>query len=145
MSLPDGVDHDRRRRGPWSLGRRVDDRKWPRFARDLWLLTITGIALIAVLNSATASHQATRVAKRVATDEQTTCQIQARGLPAGHELAASMQGIYALLTLPAQSKAQKLAAKNEPESVHRVVASLDQHLAAYLKAEARQPQTRACR
>lgn len=60
---PNGID--RRSKRPWSLGRRADDRKWPRFLRDLWILAATGIALIGVLNS-------NSTAQDVATNQQST-------------------------------------------------------------------------
>lgn len=80
----------------------------------------------------------------VSHDEHSACVIQARGLPAGHELAQSMRGIHMLLTLPATSEAERLAAANTPPEVRRIERRLTMHLAAYLKAEDAQPATRHC-
>ena len=79
-----------------------------------------------------------------AQDAHSTCVIQARGLPAGHQLAASMKDIYSLLTLRPVSAADRLRAAETPPPVELLVRSLDGHLAAYLKAEAAQPQRRSC-
>lgn len=81
---------------------------------------------------------------RLIHDERKTCSIQARGLPAGHELAASMRDIHALLTLKPVTPAQKLAAANMSASQIRIVGDLNLHLAAYLAAEAEQPRGRSC-
>jgi hypothetical protein len=80
-----------------------------------------------------------QLVKRVAMDEHDTCVIQARGLPAGHQLAASMKVIYVLLTLPVAPGAAKT-----PAPIEKLILTLDHHLAAYLHAEAKQPPTRTC-
>lgn len=77
---------------------------------------------------------------RISNDEQQTCVIQARGLPAGHELAASMKDIHALLTFPPSPGSRPV-----PRPVRTVVNDLNQHLAKYLRDESKQPQTRACK
>lgn len=82
--------------------------------------------------------------KLTASDEHSACIIQARGLPAGHELAASMADIHALLTLPPTSTAQRLAAKNTPANVTAIIADLNMHLAKYSAAEDKQPAHRSC-
>lgn len=132
--------------------------------RDIWMLLVTGIALIAVLNAGGAGDRAGKVAhvasglakqnamlvRRVSADELQTCTIQARGLPVSHQLAAAMGEIHALLTLPPSPDAPPV-----PPRVERIVAGytdkhgkhhpgLNDHLAAYQRAEAKQPQTRAC-
>lgn len=76
---------------------------------------------------------------RVTSDEQRTCSIQARGLPAGHELAASMRDIHSLLTIPPAPDAPPT-----PPRVTWIVKALDGHLAAFLRDEAKQPHGRAC-
>lgn len=81
--------------------------------------------------------------QRVAGDERRTCQIQAQGLPAGHQLAASMRAIHELLTIR-PTAAQRAHAALEPPAVRHALASLNRHLALYLAAEARQPVGRAC-
>jgi hypothetical protein len=99
-------------------------------------------ATVAIRNTSdlsTTSHEVNHLVKRVAMDEHNTCVIQARGLPAGHQLAASMKVIYVLLTLPVAPGAAKT-----PPKIERLVLDLDSHLAAYLHAEAKQPPTRTC-
>jgi hypothetical protein len=81
---------------------------------------------------------------RLSNDEARTCQIQARGLPAGHDLQAAMVDIYALLTIPPSTKAQRLAAAQEPAHVKAIVNALTAHLAEYKAAEATQPHGRIC-
>lgn len=81
---------------------------------------------------------------RITSDEHSTCLIQARGLPAGHELAASMLDIHMLLTAPPTTPAERRAVAERPQSITRIVRSLDDHLAAYLAAESRQPGGRRC-
>lgn len=77
--------------------------------------------------------------RRVAADELQTCVIQARGLPAGHQLARSMKVIYTLLTLPPAP-----GAVPPPPKIEQLLLNLDSHLARYLAAEAKQPPTRTC-
>lgn len=89
-------------------------------------------------------RQVSALAARLATDEHSTCVIQARGLPASHELAASMADIHALLTLSPRSKAQRLAARQTPPYVRKLVADLNTHLGGYQRREAKQPQSRRC-
>jgi hypothetical protein len=112
-------------------------------------MTVAVVALAVLLlvtraQVAAATGEIHAVVGRVAHDEQATCAIQARGLPAGHQLAASMRDIHKLLTTPPTTRAQRLAATQRPRAVTALLKSLDAHLAAYLQAEAKQPQTRAC-
>lgn len=103
-----------------------------------------GVAIVSSLIAAYAATQATLLGRRLSSDEHATCIIQARGLPASHELAASMRDIHTLLTLRPQSRAQKLAAESTPSSVKVLLADLDLHLSRYQSAEAKQPATRTC-
>lgn len=51
-----------------SLGRRRDDRKWPRHLRDLWMLAITGLVVLALSHAGDALNnvqQGRRVANGV--------------------------------------------------------------------------------
>lgn len=73
-----------------------------------------------------------------------SCLIQKRGLPAGHELAASMADIHKLLTAPPTTPAQRVRAAQTPQPVLQIVADLNRHLARYQNLEARQPQSRRC-
>lgn len=95
-------------------------------------------------NSSNLANQVAALAARLANDEQQTCTIQARGLPAGHELAASMADIHKLLTLRPTTPAERAAAKRTPPTVRAVLRDLDQHLARYQRDEHHQPQSRRC-
>lgn len=117
------------------------------------MLTVTGITLVALLNAGGATTRAGKVAHvasrlatenaallmRVVDDEHATCKIQARGLPVSHQLAATMAGIHKLLTLPPSPDAPPT-----PPRIKRLLNGLNGHLAAYQKAEAKQPQSRSC-
>lgn len=104
------------------------------------------IVLVAFLCLAAgfADFQVFHLGGKLSADEARTCQIQARGLPAGHELSAAMVDIYALLTVRPTSRAQRLAAKNETPHVKALVADLTAHLAKYKAAEASEPHGRTC-
>jgi hypothetical protein len=86
----------------------------------------------------------TDLTNRVSSDEHATCIIQARGLPASHELAASMADIHKLLTVPPVSAAQKARQKATPAHVLAIVKDLNAHLAVYQGLESKQPATRSC-
>lgn len=86
----------------------------------------------------------TATSDRATRDEHSSCVIQARGLPAGHELAASMRDIHMLLTFPPTSAAERRAARNVPPGVLRIERDLAGHLSRYSKAESKQPATRHC-
>lgn len=113
------------------------------------VLVIAVAAAVAIRNTAkvdTTAHEVSKLAhanaalvRRVVNDEHQTCIIQARGLPAGHQLAASMKVIYVLLTLPPSP-----TAKATPAPIERLILALDHHLALYLHAESKQPPTRNC-
>ena len=93
----------------------------------------------AASSSGALSAELAGLVRRVSRDERRTCQIQARGLPAGHQLAASMRDIHALLTIPPSPDAPP-----EAPYIKRLVRDLDGHLAAYLRAERAQPHRRSC-
>lgn len=101
------------------------------------------IAIVTVTNTGLAQRNSA-LGHRIARDEHRTCVIQRRGLPAGHQLAASMIDIHKLLTLPPASAAQQLAAQNTPPAVRAIVSDLNRHLTKYTSREAKQPQTRRC-
>lgn len=80
-------------------------------------------------------------------DERNTCLIQQRGLPAGHELAATMADIHALLTLPPTAATKRQQSQVPPKLLAHelhLVTDLNTHLAKYSRAESRQPATRKC-
>lgn len=85
--------------------------------------------------AALASQNSALVA-RVAHDERQTCVIQARGLPAGHDLAAAMADIHELLLLP--------SSQQPPPVVAVIIADLNGQLSAYLTLESHQPASRTC-
>lgn len=110
--------------------------------KQLAIIAITLMFIIAGLNAYVGLRALARVdtlIQRVSHDEYQTCTIQARGLPAGHQLAASMSDIHILLTLPSPKGSPPV-----PPQIESVIKSLNQHLSLYLKAEAKQPQQRVC-
>jgi hypothetical protein len=72
-------------------------------------------------------------------DEHAECVIQARGLPAGHDLSAAMGEIHALLMLPERPGQAK-----PPPAVASILSALNMNLAAYTAIEAKQPAYRKC-
>lgn len=89
----------------------------------------------------------TDLAHRLTNDERSTCAIQARGLPAGHELAATMADIHTLLTLPPTAAQKRQQSQVPPKLLAHelhVLADLNAHLGKYSAAEAKQPETRKC-
>lgn len=95
-------------------------------------LTVAIAAAVAIRNTSKLDS----LSHRVATDEHNTCVIQARGLPAGHDLAAAMADIHELLLLPSPQR--------PPPVVAVIIADLNGQLSAYLTLESRQPASRAC-
>lgn len=87
-------------------------------------------------NNATLAHEVARLLQRVATDEHNTCVIQARGLPAGHDLAAALSNLHSLVTLPEP--------RRPPPAVAVLIAGLNGALTGYLSLEAQQPAGRTC-
>lgn len=77
---------------------------------------------------------------RETSDQHRTCAIQARGLPAGKQLAIVMNDLYKLLT----PKPGVKQAANEPPSVKLIIADMTLHLGLYQTAEAKQPSGRPC-
>jgi hypothetical protein len=74
---------------------------------------------------------------------QDSCVIQARGLPAGHELAAALSNLHSLLIVP-ETAAQKRAQRSETPLQRYLTDQLNGHLAKYQAAEASQPHSRSC-
>lgn len=64
------------------------------------------------------------------------CEIQARGLPAGHDLAAAMSDLHILVTFP--------STRHVPPAAAVVLADLNGALSAYLALEAKQPASKKC-
>lgn len=119
--------------------RRVEDRDdWVG-----WLLQPARRIWIAVLFLMLCGMFAIGWAK-VTGDENRSCHIQARGLPAGHELATAMADIHALLTVKPTTPEQKAQAAHTPPATRAIIADLNQHLAKYQKLESGQPETRSC-
>lgn len=149
-------------------GSRMDRSGDPSLRTRVYFWLAIGVACIAAYAASTAlhgSHEASHAASqasrasyraaqaqseiavlvaRVAADEVATCKIQQRGLPAGHELAASMVLIHRLLTIPPATQAQKLAAAQTPPAIRALLVDLNQHLSKYNALEAKQPRTRSC-
>ena len=93
--------------------------------------------------AATAAALATSIAQRIAADEQATCLIQAKVLPTGHELAASLHDMHRLV-LPPATAAQRRWKRDEPPALRRVIRDLAWHLAAYQRDEKKVPMSRNC-
>jgi hypothetical protein len=74
-------------------------------------------------------------------DEQATCLIQSRGLPASKHLAAAISDINMLLSLRAQNGS---AAVQIPPDVVPVLLDLKAQTGAYARIEAKQPGKRTC-
>jgi hypothetical protein len=97
------------------------------------------LVIVLALSAGYADVRVFQLGKQIGGDENQTCLIQARGLPAGHYLAASMNGIHALLTLPRSPREPSV-----PPRIQRIVQALNKNLAQYQKAEASQPRSRSC-
>jgi PAS domain S-box-containing protein len=101
-------------------------------------------AQAASIQARQAARQAQQALLAIKAQAHASCVIQARGLPAGHELADSMSDIHRLLTLRPTTSAQRQSAADEPAPVRALLADLNQHLTNYQQAEARQPHHRKC-
>lgn len=104
--------------------------------RTHWIAVLIGVLVIA---SAYNTIKTFDVTGRVSSDEHSTCLIQARGLPAGHQLSDSMADIHVLLTVPRTAHSAPV-----PPAIAKVLADLNGHLAAYTADEATLPHTRIC-
>jgi hypothetical protein len=98
----------------------------------------------ALANTKVALQQSQAALAEVKTQARMSCTIQARGLPAGHELAATMNDIHKLLLHRPTTPAERRQAAQTSPAVRRVVRDLNRHLAAYQRAEHKQPHTRRC-
>lgn len=83
----------------------------------------------------------TMLTHRVATDEQKTCVIQARGLPASHHLAVVIGDIGNLISLGSLNQAH---ARGVPPRAVRLLLSLQSNSTTYERLEAKQPSSRKC-
>ena len=97
------------------------------------------LIIMLVLSAAYADIRVFQLSSKLGKDEHQTCLIQARGLPASHDLAESMKGIHILLTLPPAPHAKRV-----PRKIETILRNLNRSLAAYQKAESHQPLTRSC-
>lgn len=79
-------------------------------------------------------------AARVAADENRTCRIQSRGLPAGHALSGVMYDLSAVLThVPLPNHPTQLERRNR-----RLLIALRHKATKYVRIERHQPPTRHC-
>ena len=118
---------------------------------------------IAVNRSNDASHEAQMASSAVKAQVHTTCVIQARGLPAGHQLADSFVDLHellnVLLALPSSSPARPVPKPDRQRTVRTgstgltgtvglvlrgFAVNLNDHLGRYLAAEEKQPASRKC-
>lgn len=83
---------------------------------------------------------------RIKSQATTSCKIQKRGLPAGHELAKSMNDIHKLLLLPRTAPDPRAPKPpfNEAFNAKWIIKDLNMHLAVYQTLESKQPKTRKC-
>lgn len=120
-------------------------------APRIWTLAVLGIALGALMLYGFRIQTDHQLSSRLSTvqnhqtrDEHTTCVIQAQGLPAGHQLSATMSALYQLLSLRPTTKAERLAASQIPASEKALLEKLALHLHRYTLAESKQPPSRSC-
>lgn len=124
------------------------------------------LMMIVALLATYAAWQARETGNRVTRDEHSTCVIQKRGLPAGHQLADAMTDIHELLSvlllLPPASPARPVSKTDRQRAVptgatgssgltgtagavlRGFAVDLNDHLSQYLAAESEQPGTRTC-
>ncbi len=108
--------------------------------RRTFVETLAGLLIILLaVGVAYDSARVFSLSHRLGGDEQQTCLIQQRGLPAGHELADVMADVHALLTYP-PAKGQPVP----PLPEQWTIVSLDRDVALYLRDEAKQPASRHC-
>lgn len=109
--------------------------------KELGVLSVSQAVTIKRLNG---------VSARLTADEKLACQIQAKGLPADHELAGAFGGLHAffadLVFLAARSPKKKTTSEQRRETRYLlgVINHLDTHLANYAALTAQQPATRSC-
>lgn len=82
-------------------------------------------------------------ANRQAKDEHNMCLIQARGLPASHELASIIKLFYKAESLP-PTAAERRAQLHEDPRLVAINHKIKYHLARYLYYENGQPAHRSC-
>ena len=87
------------------------------------------------------TDQVAALTRRLATDEHATCTIQARGLPASHDLAAFVSSINGLLRL---SNPARERANGATPAALRLLATMERSSGAYTRIEAKQPRMRTC-
>lgn len=80
---------------------------------------------------------------RLSSDENKSCQIQRRGLPADKELAEVMVFSYRLFTDPASADQARRQARPTRRQA-KDLAELKLHLGRYAALEAKQPRSRVC-
>lgn len=100
---------------------------------------VAGQAHVIAQQARTAVEKVRALEQLVASDEQASCAIQSRGLPAGHALTAAMIDIRALL---APAFAHPI--HRTPPGVQAILESLNANLATYVRIENQQPATRTC-
>lgn len=115
-------------------------------ARILFAFTVA-VAVFALFTYFHSSGQQATTNKRQTADENATCVIQRRGLPASKQLAIFVGDVHALLVLP-RSAQQKAALAALPAKLRAreqaLLNSLDSSTAIYSMIEGKQPATRQC-
>lgn len=105
------------------------------------------VASAKAVSAQTLALQLQQFGSRLGIDEHASCLIQARGLPAGHQLVGVLADLHRLLTLPPTS-ASRARARSIPRWELRierhVVKDLNHHLAVFGRLERSQPPTISC-
>lgn len=112
---------------------------------------LMGLLVIALAISATslavgkhAIKRAGEANRRLGHDEHATCVVQARGLPAGHHLAAAFRDINVFLQpVPGEPTPPKVI-KGKYNPVYFAIINLRKELPLYNALEEAQPATRIC-
>lgn len=101
------------------------------------------LVVLLMASAGFADWKVLKLSNNLSRDEHTSCVIEAQGLPAGHELAAVMSNLHALLIVPETAR-QRAAQRLETPLQRYLTGQLNGHLAKYQKAETTQPHTRRC-
>jgi hypothetical protein len=89
------------------------------------------------------SNRIVSVQSRINKDEAQTCTVQARGLPAGHDLATTIGDISVFLS-DLTSMSPPSERNQTPPKIEALLEAIVKNGRAYAKIEAKQPKTRTC-
>lgn len=117
-----------------------------REARILFAFTVC-VAAFALFTYFHAQGQQNATNQRQTADENATCHIQQRGLPANKQLAIFVGDVHTLLTLTSPAQQKRNLARLPPKLRAReqaLLESLDSSTSIYSMIEGKQPGTRKC-